>query len=117
MYSNQLHLTQEMMKPMIEFAANNTAFSVKMITHNAQIATKQLEDNLAHLKAMASAEDLNSAMQLQKDFLKTNSEAVQSEIAANYKIAQQALMDFSKVAQDAWKEVKSQLQDSVQSTN
>lgn len=114
MYSNPQKLAQEMLKPVIELAANNTAFAVKMIGRNAEAATKQLEGNLAHLKALASVEDVNGAVQLQKDYLKSTTEDFQSEFAANVKIAQEAAMDFNKVAQDSWNEVKTQIQDSVQ---
>lgn len=114
MYTNPQKLAQEMMKPVIELAANNTALAVKLIGRNAEAATKQLEGNLAHLKAMASIEDINGAVQLQKDYFKSNAEELQSEFAANVKIAQEAAMQFNKVAQDSWSEVKSQIQESVQ---
>ena len=114
MFSNPQKLAQEMMKPVIELAANNTAFAVKMIGRNAEAATKQLEGNLAHLKALATVEDVNGVVQLQKDYLKSATEDLQSEAAANAKIAQEAVMDFNKVAQDSWAEVKSQIQESVQ---
>ena len=117
MYTNPQKFAQEMMKPVIELAANNTAYAVKLIGRNAEAATKQLEGNLAHLKALTSVEDVNGAVQLQKDYLKSTAEEMQSELAASVKMAQEAAMQFNKVAQDSWSEVKSQIQESVQTGN
>ena len=113
MYANPQKFAQELMKPIVDLASNNTTIAVKMIGRSADMATKQLEGNLAHLQALASADDVNKVVQLQKDYVKAATEDFQSELAASVKLVQEAAMELNKAAQDSWNDVKEQMQETV----
>jgi len=114
MYENFLKLAQESMKPMMILAENNTALAVKLLKSQSENAAELLQNNLAHVQALAETRDLNLAVEMQQKYVESISEKMASSARENAAVIEDAVAEAGKIFEGSIAEVQAQARETVE---
>jgi phasin family protein len=114
MYENFVKLAQESMKPMMKLAENNTALAVKLLKSQSENAAELLQNNLAHVQALAETRDLNLAVEMQQKYVESLSEKMTSSARENAAVIENVVAEAGKVFEGSIAEVQAQARETVE---
>jgi phasin family protein len=102
------------MKPMMKLAENNTALAVKLLKSQSENAAELLQNNLAHVQALAETRDLNLAVEMQQKYVESLSEKMTSSARENAAVIENVVAEAGKVFEGSIAEVQAQARETVE---
>ena len=108
MYEDFMKMAQENLKPMMKLAENNTALAVKLMKAQSEATAELMQENLAHVKALAETKDLNAAVEMQQKYVETLNEKLVNTAKENAGVIEAAVTEAGKIFEGSLAEVQAQ---------
>jgi len=114
MYQDFVKLAQDSLKPVMTLAENNTALAVNLLKSQSEKTAELMQENLAHLQALASTKDVNDAVQLQQKYVEALGEKWVAASKENAAAVEASLTEAGKVFEGSLAEVQAQAKKTVE---
>lgn len=114
MYQDFIKLAQDSLKPVMKLAENNTALAIKLLKSQSEQTAELLEGNLAQVKVLAGAKDLNAAVELQQKYVESMGEKLLGTAKENAAAIETAVGEASKIFEGSMAEVQEQAKKTVE---
>ena len=115
MYEDFMKMAQESLKPMMKLAENNTALAVKLMKAQSEATAEMMQENLAHVQALAETKDLNAAVEMQQKYVEALSEKLVTAAKDNAAVIEGAVTEAGKIFEGSIAEVQAQAKKTAES--
>ena len=115
MYEDFMKMAQESLKPMMKLAENNTALAVKLMKAQSEATAEMMQENLAHVQALAETKDLNAAVEMQQKYVEALNEKLVTAAKDNAAVIEGAVTEAGKIFEGSIAEVQAQAKKTAES--